>query len=51
MELSQDQGHRVAEDLKGRGKVKVRFTVWSGVSQGRIEVRLDSGQGSSKSSI
>lgn len=27
MELSQDHGHRVAEDLKGRGKVKVRFTV------------------------
>lgn len=42
---SPSQGCRVAADVKGKSCGRGGLTVKSGVSQGRFEVSLDSGQG------
>ena len=42
---------KVAADVKGKSRVRGGLTVKSGFSQGRFEVSLDSGQGSSDTSI
>ena len=39
------------EDVQGRGRARVRFPVGSVLSQGRLDVRLDSGQGSREASM